>query len=511
MPSSRSWGIGEIGDIPVMAAWMTCAGQRVLQLLPINEVPVQETSPYSALSAMAIDPQFISVASLEDFEAIGGESALDADLQHRLRRVRQAPVIDYANVRRLKRIVLRRAFERFRAHEWERATSRAASLRDYVREQAWWLDEYALFRALHARYDESPWMSWPAALRDRQPDALATARAELADDVLYRQYLQWLAGDQWAVARAGAGDVALFGDLPFMVSGDSADVWSRQDEFRLDASVGVPPDAFSETGQDWSVPVYRWDVVASRGYGWLRDRARRSADLFGGYRVDHLVGFYRTYFRPHDGGVARFTPEDERAQVRQGEAVMDAIRTAGAEIIAEDLGVVPDFVRASLARQGIPGYKVMRWEREWDREEDPFVDPATYPALSVATSGTHDTEPMAIWWDTAPAAEREAVLAIPSIAQRLSSEDRARACEARPMSADVRDALIEALYASGSNLVILPVHDAFGWRDRINQPGTISDANWTWRLPWPVDRLAAEGEAVVVATKLRELGSRYNR
>ena len=102
-------------------------------------------------------------------------------------------------------------------------------------------------------------------------------------------------------ARERAGDVALFGDLPFMVSGDSADVWARQDEFRLDASVGVPPDAFSETGQDWGLPVYRWDVLAERDFDWLRHRARRNADLFDGYRVDHLVGFYRTYFRPHDG------------------------------------------------------------------------------------------------------------------------------------------------------------------------------------------------------------------
>ena len=124
-------------------------------------------------------------------------------------------------------------------------------------------------------------------------------------------------GDQWGTrARRGAGPSQLFGDLPFMVSGDSADVWARQDEFRLDASVGVPPDAFSATGQDWGLPVYRWDVLAERDFDWLRNRARRNADLFDGYRVDHLVGFYRTYFRPHDGGEPRFVPDDEEAQLR---------------------------------------------------------------------------------------------------------------------------------------------------------------------------------------------------
>jgi 4-alpha-glucanotransferase len=142
--------------------------------------------------------------------------------------------------------------------------------------------------------------------------------------------------------------VALFGDLPFMVSGDSADVWARQDEFRLDASVGVPPDAFSETGQDWGLPVYRWDVLAARDYDWLRNRARRNADIYDGYRVDHLVGFYRTYFRPHGGGEPEFVPSEQAEQVKQGEAVLAVFREPGTEIVAEDLGLVPDFVRESL-------------------------------------------------------------------------------------------------------------------------------------------------------------------
>ncbi len=222
----------------------------------------------------------------------------------------------------------------------------------------------------------------------------------------YRQYLQWLAGDQWGSARDAAGNVALFGDLPFMVSGDSADVWARQDEFRLDASVGVPPDAFSESGQDWGLPVYRWDVLAERDFDWLRNRARRNADLYDGYRVDHLVGFYRTYFRPQDGSAAQFTPPDEAEQTRLGERVLAVFREAGAELIAEDLGTVPDFVRESLARLAVPGYKVFRWEREWDVSGEPFKDPAAYPPASVATSGTHDTEPLVIWWQAAPREEK---------------------------------------------------------------------------------------------------------
>src|SRR5215510_7928124 len=388
IPSSRSWGIGEIGDIASMIRWLETAGIKILQLLPINEMPPGEMSPYSALSAMAIDPQFITMDDVEDFAAIGGEDALEPTLRARLDAARVAARIQYGEVRALKNVALRRCFAQFRSIDLAGGTKRAAAFRAYVAEQGWWLDDYALFRALHACHGEHAWSDWPETLRAHDQQALASARAELSDEILFRQYLQWLAGEQWRAARRATGDVALFGDLPFMVSGDSADVWARQDEFRLDASVGVPPDAFSETGQDWGLPVYRWDVLAERDFDWLRYRAHRNADIYDGYRVDHLVGFYRTYFRPLNGGEPQFVPRTEEEQVRLGERVLSVFREPGAEIIAEDLGVVPDFVRQSLARLSVPGCKVLRWEREWKRPGQPFRDPAGYPPVSVATSGT---------------------------------------------------------------------------------------------------------------------------
>src|SRR6185295_8251519 len=393
IPSTRSWGIGEIGDLEAMCSWLARAGQRVLLMLPINEMPVTESSPYSALSAMAIDPQFITVADVEDFAAIGGEGALEPEWRTRLSAVRAAPAVDYASVRALKSMALRRAFAHFQEKEWKRDTPRAARFRAYADEQSWWLDDYALFRALHAHPAERAWTEWPQPFRDRLPEALTHARVELDEEVRYRKYVQWLAGEQWTAARGRTSGVALFGDLPFAVSGDSADVWARQEEFNPALSVGVPPDAFSATGQDWGLPAYRWDVLAERDFDWLRQRARRNADLFDGYRVDHLVGFFRTYLRPLDGSTPAFTPSLEPEQVALGERVLAVMRAPGAEIIAEDLGVVPDFVRASLARLDVPGYKVFRWERQWHTPGEPFKDPVAYPPASVATSGTHDTEP----------------------------------------------------------------------------------------------------------------------
>jgi 4-alpha-glucanotransferase len=510
IPSTRSWGIGEIGDIEHVARWLDGAGQRVLQLLPINEMPPGERSPYSALSAMAIDPQFISIGALEDFDAIGGESSLDTAMRRRLEAVRVAPVIDYATVREIKEHALRRAFTHFRQIELADGTRRASAFGNFCAEQSWWLEDYVLFRALHARHGERPWSDWPTPLRDRDQEALASAKAELADDLMFRQYVQWVAGEQWGRARAAAAPVALFGDLPFMVSVDSADVWARQDEFRVDVSVGVPPDAFSDTGQDWGLPAYRWDVFAERDFDWLRHRARRNADLYDGYRVDHLVGFYRTYFRERNGN-AGFTPADEVSQEKLGEQTLAVFIASGAEIIAEDLGTVPDFVRASLARLGVPGYKVFRWERHWNAPGQPFKDPTEYDVVSVATSGTHDTEPLAVWWEQADAHERAAVLDIPSVRDRLTTEDRAILDDRPVLTHRLREALLDALYASGSNLLLLPIQDVFGWRDRINRPATISNDNWTWRLPWPSDRLSTEPEAMNLARQLRGWSERHGR
>ena len=133
-----------------------------------------------------------------------------------------------------------------------------------------------------------------------------------------------------------------------MVTLDSADVWSRREDFILDASVGTPPDAFSETGQEWGLPPYNWEEARRNDYEWLRMRARRLANLYDGFRVDHLVGFYRTYVRPSDGRAPYFLPADERDQRQLGEMLMRIMIDTGADVSVEDLGTVPDFVRESI-------------------------------------------------------------------------------------------------------------------------------------------------------------------
>jgi 4-alpha-glucanotransferase len=411
--------------------------------------------------------------------------------------------VRWDDVRAVKRRALDLAFRRFEREEWSRRSERARALEAFARQEAAWLDEYALFVSIHdVEQGGRAWTEWPALLRDRDPGALAEARARLSRAILFHTWLQWQAEEQWHAARAAANatGVELAGDLPFMVATDSADVWARRGDFRLDARVGVPPDAFSATGQDWGLPVYRWDVMEREGFPWLTERGRRMADLYGLYRVDHVVGLYRTYFFPADGSAPAFVPDGEEAQRRNGERVL-GILSEGARVIAEDLGTVPDFVRASLEANRIPGYRVLRWERQWKDPGQPFREPAAWPAVSVATTGTHDTDAMADWFDAMPEDERRAFLALPAL-------EALRARSASRFDVEVRDAILELAYRSGSDLLLLPFQDAFGMRERVNVPGTVSEENWTYRIPRDVAALHADAAG---RERLRALAVRSGR
>jgi 4-alpha-glucanotransferase len=508
MPSSRSWGIGEFADLPVLARWMRGAGLRLLQVLPLNEMAPGQASPYSAVSAMALDPMFISVPDVPDFHELGGEDALDTAARGLLDHARASRAVDYWSVRTLKDRALRSAFRRFVRHEWAAGSERAQQLRTFIGRQGWWLDDYALFRAAQHVTGGRPWTEWPAGMRERERAAGAAFERESGQEILFRQYLQWIAHEQWQKARQQSPGLRVSGDFPFGVAADSADVWANQDLFSFDGSVGAPPDAFSKDGQNWELPVYRWNVMRERGYAWFGARARRASDLFDLFRVDHVVGLFRSWVFPRDGRAPHFEPPDEPAQIAQGEAVLRTVMSGGAGVIAEDLGTIPDFVRDTLGELGLPGYRVMRWERFWDEPGQPFILPAAYPRLSVATTGTHDTETLEAWWQGADEPERQAALSVAATAWR-DQPPPAGAGDSLPPA--VRDALLEVLFACGSDLLTLPIQDVFGWADRINVPALIDDTNWTWRLPWHVDALDTQPDAVERQQALRRWSERHAR
>jgi len=500
--SDRDWGIGEIGDLAGYCQWLASAGHRFLQLLPIFEIPAGERSPYGALSAFAVDPIYLSLDEVEDFVAAGGRAALPAPDRTALDAARAASGIDYDRVRSVKRRALEMAFAHFAAREWGTASSRAARLRDYAAAEEDWLGDYALFRAAREHHAEVSWTAWEAGLRSRAPDALAHARRTLDREVRFHAYVQWVASEQWAAARraAGAAGVSLAGDLPFMVGRESADVWSRQEEFALDVELGVPPDAFNADGQRWGLPVPRWERMADGGLAWLRARCRRAAALFDAVRIDHVVGFYRIY-RFSTGATPEFVPPGEDEQRALGERLLTAALEGGAgtALMGEDLGVVPDFVRASLGRLAIPGYRVLRWEDD----AGVFRDPSGYPPLSIATSGTHDTSTLATWWseELDPAARR-ALAAVPAFGSLRDAD--------APFTPAVHAALLDGLYGAASSLVLLPVQDTYGGRERINVPATVERSNWDFRLPWTVRELQG-GAGAELRERLLALARRHAR
>src|SRR5579885_3345743 len=398
-------GRGEIGGLVAMLRWAARMGHRTVQLLPFDETGPDEASPYSALSIFAIDPAYIT---LDEIPGIGPVA---------LRRAR-ATAQAYGSI---PRVEVRRAKLRMlaAAYRWFRASADAAgcaALAAFAHRNAHWLDDYALFRALKEEFEWRAWEQWPAALRDREPRAIADARARHADAIAMYRYWQYLADSQMRRAReaCAAAGARLIGDLAFSPGLDSAEVWARREQFDLSRLVGAPPDAFNAEGQRWGLPMPNWERMRDSGWALIRARIRRAREHYDLVRVDHVVGLYRTWnFGLAPDAPGRFTPAAEPEQRAQGESIMRAlIEEAGPDaLIAEDLGVIPPFVRESLHSLGVPGYKVMRWEREGSgAPSDRFIAPARYPELSIATTGTHDTETLAQWWREGGALQRRALL-----------------------------------------------------------------------------------------------------
>ncbi len=494
--SPRDWGVGDLGDLPDFCRWLAGAGHRVLQLLPIAEMAQHETSPYGALTAFGLDPLYLDLDMVEDFVAAGGTGVLSPGARADLEAARAAPHIAYARIRHAKGEALGTAFAHFEATEAEGDSQRARAFAAFAAAEGWWLDDYVRFRALLDLHGQQPWTTWEHPLREAHAIPLGETWPALARACRYHAWVQWLLAEQWAAVRraARAAGVLLYGDMPFMVSAQSADVWARQGEFRLDASIGAPPDAFAPDGQDWGLPVMRWDVMAERGHTWWRARCRRAAALFDGVRLDHVVGLYRVYERPI-GGPPLFRPDAEDGQRAQGERLLAVAREAGGalDLIGEDLGSVPDFVRHSLRRLGVPGFRVLRWEHDWGG----FHDPRGFPEASVATTGTHDTSSLAVWWEDETTPELRAGLAALPGLSRLREADRR-------LTPEVHDMLLQGLYEAASRLVLLPFIDAYGGRERINVPSTVADGNWTYRVPWTGDQLLGETGAALTA-RLRGL------
>jgi len=510
-------GIGDIGALREFIDWVAQIGFKLVQLLPINETGA-DNSPYNAISAMAIEPATLHLArnsspdlTSEDFDAaVAGIN---------LRSLRLGEV-KYRQVKKLKRHILEKAFANFSANSSE---ERQLEFRTFCKEEARWLRDYVLFRVLMEENDDSPaWNRWPAQhqsiekARDWLGDLPQDRQTGLATRQNFFSYVQWIAHQQWRAIKSYAEErgVALVGDIPFGVSYYSADVFARPDDFVLDWCGGAPPepyfkdDAFTQKwGQNWGIPLYRWDKMRADNFEWWRERVRAVRRIFHLFRIDHVLGFYRIYafpWRPRKnkqffqldwnqmleqtgGRAPHFVPRDDgtaensEANQREGEEYLRVVLDeAGAtRVIGEDLGLVPDYVRPNLRALGIAGFKIPQWEVRGEQ----VTLGNEYERLSVATYSTHDHKPIRALWEDAfersTATSEQSRFDLAKIAVFAGFDPRIDQID---FEKDFYGAIMEALFKSEAWLAIVMITDLLARKYRFNVPGTKANLNWTRRI-----------------------------
>ena len=542
-------GIGDTHALVTFIDWAADHGFALVKFLPVNETG-PDNSPYNAISSVALDPLLLRLSpqalpdlSEADFAAVlaeYGDGSADTLSPAR---------VDYERVRPRKLALLNRAYARFETLQGE-VDADAARLTDFdafCAASAEWLEPFALFRALMEANGESQvWSAWHE--EQRSPQAAQAWRHALPGErrpaferrLRFFKYVQWQAQRQWRVVHrhARARGVLLMGDIPIGVSRDSADVWGERNLFRTDWSAGTPPDGVfehdpftSKWGQNWGIPLYDWEAMHGEGLRWWRRRVAVAREYLDLIRIDHILGFYRIYGFPWQpernsdflhlaieeaskllgGLMPRFHPasdetdEDAASNRDNGARLLAAIvEEAGPHrLIGEDLGVVPHYVRASLAALEIAGYRIPQWEFGADKRVVPGRD---YARLSLATYGTHDHEPLALLWQRATAGGTHP--GAPGYRDYAALCDFAGLDPAASGSytQQVHEALLRALFNCNSWIAVLQFGDVFGWHERTNLPGTTGEANWRTRFRLPLAQVEGEGLAARVRELIRQSG-----
>jgi 4-alpha-glucanotransferase len=467
------YGIGDLGhEAYRFVDFLQQTGQSLWQILPVAPTG-HGASPYAAFSAFAGNPLLLSPDSLVAEDLLGAND---------LRDVPDFPtdLVDYDAVTAWKTALLRRSYAHFKEGG---SASASAALASFERENAGWLEDYALFMAVKAAHEGMSWHEWEAGIALRRPEVLARWRAQVADDVRFQKYIQYLFFAQWLALKRYANDhgVQIVGDIPIFVAYDSADVWAHPDLFFLDAQgsptvvAGVPPDYFSATGQYWGNALYRWDVMAKDGYAWWVERFRNAFRLYDRVRLDHFRGFAAYWEVPVN---AEQTAANGRWVTGPGLALFVAVREALGErpIIAEDLGLITPDVVALREALGFPGMRVLQFAFGAEADAANAYLPHNFDRNAVVYTGTHDNDTTLGWYRNAPAQMRANVKDYLDIDERGKSED------VDAMGRVVTQKMVRAAFASVANIAIVPLQDLLelGTAARMNLPGR-PDGNWQWR------------------------------
>lgn len=512
-------GIGDTRALKGMVDWAAEHRVGFLQLLPINETG-EDNSPYNAISSVALDPVLLD---LESIPGIGIAAIREVAEGYGLNRS-EGDLVDYASTTAAKLKLLVRGFEVF----LEKG-GRDEGFETFCELEAEWLRPYCMFRWLMELAGTEKWNTWPEDYNtpEKAEQWIAKQPAEEVEkNLAFYAWVQWHAFGQWCELRRYAGEknVKLMGDVPIGVSYCSADVFFESQWFDLTLSGGSPPetvfkdDAFAcQWGQNWGVPVYDWTAQEKDGFTWWRRRIKKLTDVFHIFRIDHILGFYRIYsfpWRPEKneefiglteeqakkitgGLLPGFYPrpddtaEGKEANLADGDKYLKMVLEAAGdgEVVGEDLGCVPDYVRPHLEKLGIAGFKICHWEAKGDGVA---VKGGEYPECAFATYATHDHNSIPEMWNVLKGMiwglEHEDALrglALLSDFAGLPKGEKPNAyAEYGPV---VKWALFDALLKSNADYAAVMITDIIDSISRINIPGTVGGENWRYRLPWKLE------------------------
>lgn len=485
-------GIGDLGP----EAWrfvdfLQAAGQTWWQMLPINPTDAGG-APYSATSAFAGNPLLVHL------DALVARGWLDPQDLRPARGLR-GDRVEYARVQRFKLARLRQAFGNFVEH----GGLKLRAFERFCAEQADWLEHFALFNVLRRQHKNQPWVEWPRPLRARQAAALRQARADLADELNFERFVQFVFAEQWHALRNHAHErgIGLIGDIPIFVAHDSADVWANPDLFDLDARghaktvSGVPPDLFSRTGQRWGHPHYRWARHEQTRFAWWVARFAHTFAHFDAVRIDHFLGFNRVWSVPGKAKTALRgkwikTPGDVLFRTLQQ-------RLGKLPIVAEDLGLLVPEAAALRDKFGFPGMRLLHFA--FGGDDGHYHEPDAFPRNCVVYPGTHDNDTTVGWFRELK--REHARASDPDALTRYERVLRYTGTTGRQIHWDI----MRLALMSVANTAIVPLQDLFGLGNeaRMNLPGTVK-GNWQWRF-------AARRLSPALAAGLRDLVEAYDR
>jgi 4-alpha-glucanotransferase len=442
--------------------WLKEAGQTYWQILPMGPTSYGD-SPYQSFSTFAGNPYFISLEALVKEGVLTKEECDTADFGTK------PNDIDYKKLYDHRYPLLRKAYQRS-------DISKNPEYQQFVKENEWWLSDYALFMAVKDRFGGVPWTEWAEDIRLRWGFAMDYYRRELYFDIEFQQYLQFQFFKQWRALKSYANEkgIKIVGDIPIYVAMDSADAWARPELFQLDkdniptAVAGCPPDGFSATGQLWGNPLYRWDYHRSTGYEWWVTRLWFCFQLYDVVRIDHFRGFDEYYSIPYGEDSAVNGHWEKGPGIELFQRVEQCL--GWHEVIAEDLGYVTDSVRQLVRDSGFPGMKVLEFAFD-SRDSGSANDylPHNYIENCVAYTGTHDNETIVGWFDSITPKEQEMA--------------RNYLCDHYTPKEELYKSFISLAMRSNAKTCIIPMQDYLGYDNscRTNKPSTVG-TNWRWRL-----------------------------